>query len=352
MAEYDHQIIRQLLTDAFDAGEVATLAFDLFADVYGNFAPGMTKGQMILAIVEHATRYNRVPDLLNYVKEKNAYQYDRYASRLKPISQISSQESVAMISYQEQRLRDIQHHIEEEMKLLRQYEALLRRETDPRRLMAHESEIDRQRESLAKYQQEAASLSAAIHQSDNIVVTEVQGTLKAMDEKLDALSQQVADAESRLAAGQQAIRDDIAQQQRAILEHIDARHRDTVQTLLQQMDTDQLALLRKLEIAAAQRKISRREAKELAHQVELALEEVAQIRAAQPDAAQWEGFLALLEQETSWEQKLKLTLPLVPGILAFESEMAVDVKRSLKEAWQRLAGRVTGKDPAGAEAAE
>lgn len=89
---YDLAIVRQLLTDAFNDEGIQTLALERFPEVKENFAVGMSKGQMIEKILDRANRHGRIPDLLDYVKEKNEYQYNLYASQL-DVPQVGSSHS-------------------------------------------------------------------------------------------------------------------------------------------------------------------------------------------------------------------------------------------------------------------
>ena len=78
MPVYNFAKIRELLTAAFSSGEINTLVFDLFRPLYDDFSGGMSKGDRIEQIVMEAERNGRIPQLLNYVQEKNAYQYGRF----------------------------------------------------------------------------------------------------------------------------------------------------------------------------------------------------------------------------------------------------------------------------------
>ena len=334
-AAYNLPVIRQLLTHAFNAGEIKTLAFDLFPEVYGDFAAGMTKGQMIRAVLDHALSRGRIPDLLNYVKKANPYQYDQYTDRLEttpPIPQPAFGD--------EQRLQDLQGNIERESELLRAYEEQLTFEDDPRRLLKIQHEIERQKAAIASYRQEAAQMQAALSAAAVADADEVQERLDDIDQKLAALSQQLGDAENRLAAGQQTIRDHIRQQQQTILAHIAAQHRQTLAALVEKMDANQLALTELLLDAADRQQIAQWDAEQLTRLSQQALVNLKRLRQNQPDAAQWQSMLDLLARETGWQQKLKLTLPLIPGIVEFESEMTMDVVPALKQAWQRLADKI------------
>ena len=76
---YDLQAVRELLGAAFSAGEINTLAIDLFQPVYQDFSPGMTRAQKNAAILQHADKHGRIPDLLAYTKKANDYQYGRFS---------------------------------------------------------------------------------------------------------------------------------------------------------------------------------------------------------------------------------------------------------------------------------
>ncbi|HEX6383437.1 MAG TPA: hypothetical protein VF177_02095 [Anaerolineae bacterium] len=343
--EYDLAAVRNLLNDAFNAGEVRTLAFDRFQPVYNDFAAGMTKGQMIEAIVEHASKYGRIPDLLSYVKSVNAYQYGRYANQLRATPQTTSKGQGAMPSFQERRLRDLQNHIEEDAELLKDYEDELRYTDDPRRKRRIQREIERQRKSLADYQQQLEELTAAagLTAATPSAASETAATLNAMRTDLGALQRQLGGMEKRLAAGQQTIRDDIARQQDVILVHIDERHRETIESILKQLDANQLEVVELLLDAADQKQIAQWEAQQLTLLAQQALVELQRVRESQPDAAEWQSLLALLERDISLEQKLKLTIPIIPGLLEYENELSVDLQEMLKQAWSRLTSKVKGR---------
>jgi hypothetical protein len=95
MSDYNLHTIRELLGEAFSSGEITTLAFDLFHDVYQNFSASMTRADKIQMVVEKAQASGKIPQLLAYVQEKNPYQYGRYANQL--ISQSVAQETTLSI---------------------------------------------------------------------------------------------------------------------------------------------------------------------------------------------------------------------------------------------------------------
>ena len=332
---YNLETVRKLLNDAFSSGEIQTLAFDRFHEVYDDFAAGMTKRQMIEAVVENAHKNGRIPDLLDYVKKENAYQYNRYAS------QLEAAPPARQTAYgDEQRLQDLQNNINREAELLNAYEEQLAYESDPRRLKKIQYEINRQKETIAGYRQEADQIQTTLPASAAPESGAVQKQLDDMNKQLSAISQQIDKAETRLAAGQKEIRDDIRQQQEAILAHIDAQHRQTIAVLVNKMDANQLELTELMLDAADNQQIAQWQAEQLTLLTQQALMDLKRLRQNQPDAAQWGNILDALASQTGWEQKLKLTVPLIPGILEFESEMAMDVVPALKQAWGILVDKI------------
>lgn len=79
----NRQHLRELLSAAFSSGEITTLAFDLFYDVYCNFSSSLTTNDKIKMILDAAeTDPTNTAKLLNYVKVRNSYQYDKFLEKL------------------------------------------------------------------------------------------------------------------------------------------------------------------------------------------------------------------------------------------------------------------------------
>jgi outer membrane protein assembly factor BamB len=75
--------IRTLLTAAFNDEGLTTLCFDYFRPVYEDFSTGMSKGQKIQRLLDYCDRHGQVAKLLDYVRERNPDQYDRFQHRLR-----------------------------------------------------------------------------------------------------------------------------------------------------------------------------------------------------------------------------------------------------------------------------
>ncbi len=86
-----------------------------------------------------------------------------------------------------QRLKDLEDHIASDQKLLKDFEEVLRYETNPRVMGGYRRDIERQRESLAKYKQEYAELKQEFAATPDAQMQNVEGQLQQMDAKLNVL---------------------------------------------------------------------------------------------------------------------------------------------------------------------
>jgi hypothetical protein len=85
----------------------------------------------------------------------------------------------------ELRLQDLADNIRKDLNLLKAYEDELRYETDPRRLAMYRREIERQRESLTRSQQEYDELQKQVTGVPSAYMVDTADLLQQMDAKLD-----------------------------------------------------------------------------------------------------------------------------------------------------------------------
>ena len=81
--KWNTSAIRDLLRAAFSPMQLTTLCFDNFPDVHEQFAPGMTKLQMIQLLLEYCIRNEQVAALLAAVQKANPAQYNKHAAGLR-----------------------------------------------------------------------------------------------------------------------------------------------------------------------------------------------------------------------------------------------------------------------------
>ncbi len=168
MSEYNLHAIRELLSEAFSSGEVSTLAFDLFHEVYQEFTAGMTRSQKIKMVIEEASKKGRMPELLAYVQRQNAYQYGRFEGQFKTssVSPKVSTESKKPTKVSSRRLKREKARLESQSELITEK---VRRLGDALRI---ETDV------LRKFQIEQQ-------------LKEAEAELKEVDDKLDEIEEQL-----------------------------------------------------------------------------------------------------------------------------------------------------------------
>jgi hypothetical protein len=83
----------------------------------------------------------------------------------------------------ELRLQDLTDNIRQDLNLLKAYEDELRYETDPRRLAGYRREIERQRESLTRYQQVYDELQKQVTGEPSAEMVDTADLLREMEAK-------------------------------------------------------------------------------------------------------------------------------------------------------------------------
>src|SRR5690606_26917756 len=71
-----------LICAAFNSDEIDELLFEVFPDLSSKIPPSGPKRKRALEIVNLASRYGKIDPLLEYVREKNPYQYWQFYSKI------------------------------------------------------------------------------------------------------------------------------------------------------------------------------------------------------------------------------------------------------------------------------
>lgn len=156
---YNQQAVREMLSAAFNAGDVRTMAFDLFPQLYSDFGSGISKTDMIQQLVDNARRNGRVAEIIEYVKKNNEYQYKQFAHQLMQPDAGVKRPSSSVTAAAAQRLQHLEGLIQKAQDLLHEYEEDLEFEGDRRQIQRIEREIQRQKNSIAGYRQEIDELT-------------------------------------------------------------------------------------------------------------------------------------------------------------------------------------------------
>lgn len=335
-----HQQLVDALLDGFDLNSFAQMVrayldvrLDKIIASNDNFETVVSK------TVGWAEKSDRVNDLIAGAKAANPTNRtienlpDHFGNGQTPVNTAPAM-TLTLDKFQQQRLADLEKHLISNAELLNDYEKLLETETDPRRLKHIQHEIERQKEAIVGYQTQYDELKGS-----NTIVggsTPENDAIQAVGDQITELQQQITGMELRLTAQHEQTRSQMSAQQEMILAQIDASRRATVAAVTEKLDQQQLETVELLYDIVDRQQIAQWEAENTANMVRHALVELSK----QPSAAQWQQLLGAVDSDAEWQQKLKLTIPIIPMILEYESEVALDVLPALREKWQQLIAKI------------
>jgi hypothetical protein len=201
----------------------------------------------------------------------------------------------------ERRLQDLADNIRQDMNLLKAYEDELRYETDPRRLAGYRREIERQRESVTRYQQEYDELQKQVTGEPPAKMVDTADLLREMEAK----------------------------------------------QINQRLDQNQLATVLSIQDEIETYSVPENELQETLNALQPALLEIRQTEIGLHDSQLVTEAKSLSEvvddPKLDVNHKLKVSIPIIPVILSYETEVEQKSGLSLKAAWQRLKARVRGE---------
>jgi hypothetical protein len=218
----------------------------------------------------------------------------------------------------ERRIQQLADNVRQDMDLLKSYEDELRYETDPRRLARYRREIGRQRESLSRYQHEYDELRGQVIGEPPAGMQDTADMLRQMDAKLDSLM-----------IGQKAMQDDLKDFRKTLLARFDDSEQTIISTVVQRLD-------QKID----SNRLPENELQETLSAVVQALSEIKQNKAGYYDSQLVSEAANLSEvvddPKLDVNHKLKVSIPIIPLILSYETEVGLKGELNLETAWQRL----------------
>jgi class 3 adenylate cyclase len=230
----------------------------------------------------------------------------------------------------QKRLHDLSDNITEDYALLKEYEDNLRLEDDPRRRARNQREIDRLKTSASAYEREYKELELQFAGRSVEASQSERSELQQIHVKLDALLGGQSDINLSLYNLRQAIlsRYEASEQRiiNSITERLDQVQAETVQTMLEAVDKDQLNEAEMAEAISA---------------VQQALVEVKQRGAALAEHAELEETISAPHLDV--KHKLKFSIPIVPLLLEYEGEVELGSGLNLESVWNRLVNKFRRK---------
>ncbi len=342
---YNLATVRAMLSAAFSAGEISTVAFDITPDIYEEFSSGMPKSKKIEMIVDYARRRaNLLEKLVEYVKTNNRHQYDSFADKL------FEQENAAPVpseNFMQNRLNDLQTNINRHYGLLKGYEEDLTYEDDRRSMAKIEKNIEREKGAMQKYQREFDALkeqvSAQPHQDSviNDLVSDIEEKFNLATENIkNEIKKEITTSSAQLTHEVRQNREVINARADTLAAKISSENTATVETVLAELDKHHIETVDYLLDLIDQQKLAEWEGQQITLLTQQAL---GQLKKLGKQREEDQEFLAMLAKSTEWSHKVKLCLPLIPGLVTVESEISADLKNTLNNAWQSLIAKIKPK---------
>ena len=249
----------------------------------------------------------------------------------------------------ELRIQQLEDHIRQDRDLLKEYEDVLRYETEPRRVMGYRREIKRQQESLMHYEQEYRELQNNITIELPVEKENTEDRMQQIGIDIQQISMKIRQIDTKIdqiCEGQEDIKIELTALQKSLLARFDDNEQVIVSTIIDQLDQTQLALMQDMiDIIEADR-IPESELHETLNTVQQALSEIKSKEAECYDSQLRVGIKSLSEiiddPRFDVNHKLKVSLPIIPLILSYETEIQLISGVNLKAAWKGLKDRVRG----------
>jgi hypothetical protein len=232
------------------------------------------------------------------------------------------------------RIRDLEANIRKDLELLQEYEEEERLTRDPRDLARIRKEIERQRASAKRYQQEYQELEVQVSNASLEIRKEVSQDLKQIQAML-----------AEIQSGQKTIVVELSSMRKTTLERLDASERKVISSVIEKLDQNQLDTVKVIWDALEGNRIPDQEIRATLDALQSVLQEVKLNQSAGPQIIQeTEEVLKVMEDPTlSTSHKLKLSIPLIPLILSYEGEVELKGGMNLTSALKRLKAKISGK---------
>jgi len=224
-----------------------------------------------------------------------------------------------------QRLQDLEDNIAKDQELLKDYEDELRYTENPKTKAKYRREIERQRESVARYQQEYEELKQQLNSSQSAQMQNVETQLQQMDAKINILL-----------SGQVAIYEDLHQTRQALLNRYGSTEQIVIGAIAQQLNQNQLVLTQKLLDALEANQVPEPQMQQM-----LALLE--QHLPALPTSQAETVAEIIKDPGVDFKHRLKVALPIVPMLVEYEGEIELGSGFNIKSAWKQLVAKLRRK---------
>ncbi len=220
-------------------------------------------------------------------------------------------------SFIELRLKDLDDNIKQDFALLKKYEDTSRFEDEPRRKAKYQREIEQLLESANRYQQELDELQKQIASKPTVHMQAVAIQLQQINTKLN-----------RLSAGQKAIYENINHLRQGLLARYKASEQNIIAAITEQLNQVQITTISTILDAVEANQVSEGEMQNILQSIHLSLTTLQQQGIALP--AEQKILAELIDTPgIDIKHRLKVSLPIIPFLLDYESELELGTKIKL-----------------------
>jgi len=234
------------------------------------------------------------------------------------------------------RIKHLEGNIKKDLELLKAYDDALRYERDPLLRMRYSSETEIVRESLAGYQQEYEELKKQVTGELPAGMQSTANLLQQMNTKLDDIQK-----------SQIAMQEELVTLPTTLLARFDTSEQTIISAVVQRLDESQLADVQSILDGIEAQRVPQIEQQEILKAVQQVLSEIKQNKAGLLDsklANVKKASEGVTDPNIDSSHKLKISIPIIPLILSYESEIGLKSVLNLKNIWQSLKAKVRGKD--------
>jgi hypothetical protein len=223
----------------------------------------------------------------------------------------------------ELRIKHLQDNVNQDYKLLKDYEDARRLEDDPRRRAKYQKDIEQLRESADSYQREYEELRRQTTAEPSIDRQKIESQLQEIKSMLAELQSELRGMRLDLIA------------------RFDVSDRTIIDSVINKLDQGELATTKRIIDAMEADCVKESDLKEALGVVRQALSEIqkdphdAEVISQAANLSK-----ALDDPKLDLTQKLKLSVPIIPFILSYEGEVELKGGLNLKSVWQSLKAKV------------
>lgn len=231
----------------------------------------------------------------------------------------------------QRRLTDLSDNINKDLDLKKQYEDKLRLEDDPRRRARYENDIRELNDSALNYQKEYEALERQFSSESFSRPSNAAAEMNTVHEKLDALL-----------TGQENIHQHINALGRALLERYDAGEQKILGGIIEKITESQAQTVTEILEASDSDRVSNEETDATIKAVQQSLARIeAQGKIVVPE--QKKLVEAVNAPQMNVKHKLKMTVPIVPYLLNYETELELGSGLNLEGVWNNLKNKFSKK---------